>query len=183
MEELAALLGSQNQKHDLLDKLVNLLDRQTDNKLSPNVMLGFMGMFNLLSIMSVLRGNLDSGMREVPYLAESQDTGSKTPSIQDTLSGVLKNQSGGQGGQTDLMNLLNNIAAKKKINPNLLLSLMSMLNSQAAQANSSNTIQSQDEPIKNQNIGVNEVPEEKQEKKTALDGFQPEQQRRAAGNF
>lgn len=175
MEELAALLGSNNKsQQDLVERLVTLLDRQTDHRLSPNVMIGFMGMFNLLSIMSVLRGNLDHGIREISSLSESSEPAPKTNDLQDLLSGLMKGQAGG-GGQPDLLGLLGNLASKKKINPNLLLTLMGMLNSQMSQANSSAAEATPEEEI----ITVNDESEGDTEKKTAESNAKYE--RRAAG--
>ena len=131
MDDLSSIFGSQEKGKDLVDKLVHLLDRQTDHKLTPHLLLGFLGMFNVLSIMTVVHSNGEIGVKEVSSQAETTDTGSNQ-SLMDTLGGLLKNQ--GTGGQPDLMGLLSSLASKKKINPNLLLSLFSMLNNQTGQA-------------------------------------------------
>jgi len=55
LEDITALLGSRENEKDLIDKLISLLDRQTDHKISPNVLLGILGLFNVLTIMSVVR--------------------------------------------------------------------------------------------------------------------------------
>lgn len=127
MDDLSSIFGPQDKGKDLVDKLVVLLDRQTDHKLTPHVLLGFLGLFNVLSIMSVVQGNLDGGIKEVAAPAEAGDTGANGQSLMDTLSGLMNNQG---NGQPDLMGLLSNLASKKKINPTLLLSLLSMMNPQ-----------------------------------------------------
>lgn len=128
MDDLAALLGSQDKSKDLVDKLMKLLDRQTDHKLTPNVLLGFMGMFNMLSIMSLVHGDADTGIKEISGTSEGSKAGAESQGLTEMLSSMMA----GQGsGQPDLMGLLSGLASKKKINPNLLLSLFSMLNNQA----------------------------------------------------
>lgn len=129
MDDLSSLLGAHDKSQDLIDKLVNLLDRQTDHKLNPNVMLGFLGLFNLLSIMTVVQGNPGGGFKEISGQADKSDAGISGQNITDTLSSLLNPTS---GGQPDLMGLLGSLASKKNINPNLLLSLFSMLNNQGA---------------------------------------------------
>lgn len=133
MDDLSALLGSQDKGTDLIDKLVKLLDRQTDHKLTPNILLGFLGMFNILSIMSVVHGDAESGIKEITGSSEGGKDSTGNQGLTEVLSSLMQ----GQGsGQPDLMGLLGGLASKKKINPNLLLSLFSMLNNQAgAQAN------------------------------------------------
>ncbi|HWI54963.1 MAG TPA: hypothetical protein VNT57_04685 [Desulfobacteria bacterium] len=133
MEDLAELFGSHEKNNDLFDNLVKLLDRQTDHKISPNVLFGFMGMFNLMSILNVVKGNMDMGIKGIT--GQDADAGESTGAEQsaiNTITNLLNSASGsGSGaGQPDLMGLLGNVASKKKINPGLLLSLMSMLNSQ-----------------------------------------------------
>lgn len=138
MEDLAALFGSQGKNNDLFDRLVKLLDRQTDHKMSPNVLFGFMGMFNLMSIMSLVNGNMDSGFKEIAGQTDNTEPKSAEQSMLNSLTSLLNSGSGsssgsgsGSGsGQTDLMGLLGNVASKKKLNPGLLLSLLSMLNNQ-----------------------------------------------------
>lgn len=125
MDELKALMGSLDRDRDLIDKLLNFLERQTDHKLSPHLLLGFLGLFNLLSIMNILHRGNGMGIKEVPVSTESANAGQSTV---DALSGLLKTQG---AGQNDLMSLLGNLAGNKKINPGLLLSLMSMLNNQS----------------------------------------------------
>ena len=128
MDDLSALLGSQDKGKDLVDKLIKLLDRQTDHKLTPNILLGFLGMFNILSIMSIVHGNTESGIREITGSSEGGKEGSENQGLTEVLTSLMQ----GQGtGQPDLMGLLGGLASKKKINPNLLLSLFSMLNNQA----------------------------------------------------
>jgi hypothetical protein len=127
LDDLSALLGSQDKDKDLVDKLIKLLDRQTDHKVTPNTLLGFLGMFNILSIMSIVRGNAEPGIREITGSSEGGKDGPENQGLTEVLSGLMQ----GQGsGQPDLLGLLSGLASKKKINPNLLLSLFSMLNNQ-----------------------------------------------------
>lgn len=128
MDDLSALLGSQDKGTELVDKMIKLLDRQTDHKLTPNILLGFLGMFNILSIMSVVHGNAESGIREITGSSDGGKDSTGNQGLTEMLSSLMQ----GQGsGQPDLMGLLSGLASKKKINPNLLLSLFSMLNNQA----------------------------------------------------
>ena len=128
MDELKALMGSLDKDRDLIDKLLSFLDRQTDHKLNPQFLLGFLGLFNLLSIMSVVNGSVKMGMKEVSGQSESGDA---AQSVTDSLAGLLKSQG---GAPNDLMGILGNLAGNKKINPGLLMSLMSMLNNQSGQS-------------------------------------------------
>ncbi|MBU7006656.1 hypothetical protein [Phosphitispora fastidiosa] len=133
MEDITALLGSRENEKDLVDKLISLLDRQTDHKISPNVLLGILGLFNVLTIMSVVRETPGSGVRQVTDPVESNgDAQAQAQTLNDTLGSLMNSQG---GGQPDLMGLLGNLASKKKINPGLLLSLFSMLNQGSAGAN------------------------------------------------
>ncbi len=136
MEELTALLESKEGGNDLIDKLIGLLDRQTDHKISPNVLLGILGLFNVLTIMSVVREAPHSGIRQVTGPGGSNGN-PQAQDLNDTLSSLMNSQG---GGQPDLMSLLGNLATKKKINPGLLLSLFSMLN-QGGAGSSQNTQQ------------------------------------------
>ncbi len=142
MEDLKALFGSQEKNNDTFDNLVKLLDRQTDHKMSPNILFGFMGMFNLMSILSLVRGNLDTGFKEIPSQAEASESQVTEQSVVNSLTSLLKSASDSGSGsatsQPDLMGILGNVASKKKINPGLLLSLMSMLNSQNQNSQQSN---------------------------------------------
>lgn len=146
MDDLNALFGSQEKDNDLFEKLVKLLDRQTDHKMSPNVLFGFMGMFNLMSIMSLVKGNMDAGFKQVTGQEDTGEAKATEQSVMNSLTSLLNSASGsgsGSGigsGQPDLLGLLGNVASKKKINPGLLLSLMSMLNQNKSsqQASSSN---------------------------------------------
>ena len=124
MEELSALLESKDSGKDLIDKLIGLLDRQTDHKISPNVLLGILGLFNVLTIMGYVRENPDTGIKQVTGDTDNGG-GTQGQALADTLSGLMKSQG---GGQPDLMSLIGNLASKKKINPGLLLSLFNMLN-------------------------------------------------------
>lgn len=127
MDELKALMGSLDKDRDLIDKLLSFLDRQTDHKLGPHLLLGFLGLFNLLSIMSVVNGNVKTGMKEISGQAEGGDA---AQNVADSLSGLLKSQG---SAPNDLMGILGNLTGNKKINPGLLMSLMSMLNNQSGQ--------------------------------------------------
>ena len=131
MEDITALLGSRENEKDLVDKLISLLDRQTDHKISPNVLLGILGLFNVLTIMSVVRETPGSGVRQVTGPVENNGN-SQAQTLNDTLGNLMNSQG---GGQPDLMGLLGNLASKKKINPGLLLSLFSMLNQGSDGAN------------------------------------------------
>jgi len=131
LKDLTTLLETRDKNNDLVEKFISLLDRQMDHRLSPNTLFGILGMFNLLSITSIVRDNLGSEIREVSGANDSGNSAAQpSQSITDTLSSLMKTQ--GQG-QPDLMSLLSGLASQKKINPGLLLSLMSMLNSQAGQ--------------------------------------------------
>lgn len=141
MDDLSSLFNSisSSGNNDLVDKMVKLLDRQTDHKLNPNILLGFMGMFNLMSIMSVVKSNTETGVREAIVPADNGQAKPQEQSLADGLSSLLK----GGSGQPDLMGLLGNVASKKKMNPSLMLSLLSMLNNQSANQSSS----SREEPV------------------------------------
>jgi len=133
LEDITALLGSRENEKDLIDKLISLLDRQTDHKISPNVLLGILGLFNVLTIMSVVRETPGSSVRQVTGPEENNgNSQAQAQTLNDTLGSLMNSQG---GGQPDLMGLLGNLAAKKKINPGLLLSLFSMLNQGSAEAN------------------------------------------------
>lgn len=145
MEDLSALFGSQDRNNDLFDNLVKLLDRQTDHKISPNVLFGFMGMFNLMSILNLVKGNMETGVRQLTEQASDAGESKVTEqSAVNSLTNLLNSASGSSSGQPDLIGLLGNVASKKKINPGLLLSLMTMLNSQ--NQNSQQTNHSNNEP-------------------------------------
>ncbi|WP_418790449.1 hypothetical protein [Phosphitispora sp. TUW77] len=124
MEEITSLLGSNDTGKDVIDKLISLLDRQTDHKISPNVLVGILGLFNVLTIMSVVRETPGSSIRQVTGTAGNADN-AQAQALNDTLGSLMNSQG---GGQTDLVSMLSNMAAKKKINPGLLLSLFNMLN-------------------------------------------------------
>jgi hypothetical protein len=132
LEELKNLLEPQAKDTDLVDRLLSLLDRQTDHRLSPHMLMGFLGLFNMLSIMSLIRGNQDTGIKQIGSsgAGEGEEQGL---SAVENLANML---SAPGGGQPDLMGILGNVASKKKINPGLLLSLMSMLNSQGSTSSS-----------------------------------------------
>lgn len=132
MDDLSSFFKSMENHNDLVDKMVKLLDRQTDHKLNPNVLLGFMGMFNLMSIMSVVKSNVETGVRDVGVV----DNGQSKPQEQSLTDGLASLLKGGGSGQPDLMGLLGSVASKKKMNPSVLLSLMSMLNNQGANQSS-----------------------------------------------
>lgn len=143
MDDLSALFSSQDKGKDLIDKLMKLLDRQTDHKLTPNLLLGFLGMFNILSVMSIVHGNAESGIKEVTGSSEGGKDGSGSQGLTEVLSSLMQ----GQGsGQPDLLGLLSGLASKKKINPNLLLSLFSMMNNQAGTPANQTSGQSAESP-------------------------------------
>ncbi|MHB9095664.1 MAG: hypothetical protein ACYC21_13435 [Eubacteriales bacterium] len=167
MDDLSDLLGPQDKGKHLVDKLMVLLDRQTDHKLTPNLMLGFLGLFNVLSIMSVVHGSPETGFKEITGSTEGNSGAAGQQSLVDTLSGLLKNQG---SGQPDLMGLLGGLAAKKKINPNLLLSLFSMLNSQAGASPQGQG----NPPVEAAGGESTEVPEDEPEKKTSNEKQGPE---------
>ncbi len=158
MDELTALIESTGKNRDLIDKMVTLLDRQTDHQLSPHVLLGFLGLFNLLSIMSVIHGDLRADLKEVSGSAECESTNAAGQTAADQLSGLLKSQG---NGQLDLTKLLSSIAAKKKISPNLLLSLFSLLGDKTGPAAPPQRGSAIDTPVEK---GA-EVQEEKTDKK------------------
>jgi len=133
MDELSALFKDRDNGQDLLDRLSVLLDRQTDHKLAPTMLLGYLGMFNLLSIMNFLQGSPEKNFKEIKEMPESvsKDESGVSKQVTDALTGLLSAQGtgGAQGaGQPDLLGMLGSLASKKKINPTLLLSLFSMLN-------------------------------------------------------
>jgi len=123
--------------YSLLDKFVRILDRQTDTKLSPTQLMGFLSLFNLLGVLDLMQGSADAGFKDVSTLANLTslaNKASKSPegsAIKDALTGLLgQNQSG-----PNLGNLLNMIGGgNKKINPQMLLTLMTLLNSQPGAA-------------------------------------------------
>ena len=158
MDDLTALLGSMDQNRDLIDKFMGLIDRQTDHKLGPHILLGFLGLFNVLTIMSLVHNHSGTDIKEVSGTGAG-DANPTGQSVIDKLSGMLNTQS---AGQPDLMGLLSGLASKKKINPNLLLSLFSMLGNQTGPAVSAPVSQTSETPVTvNQEITV-----EKGEKKT-----------------
>lgn len=166
MDDLTSLLGgSLGKGNDLIDRLTVLLDRQTDHKLNPNMLFGFLGMYNLLSIVSMVRESSDQGIKEVTGSVDTSNTKPAEQSLMDGLSSLLNNQS---GGQPDLMGLLGSMASKKKINPNLLLSLFSMLNNQTAQ-NSSPVNKHSEQPGEATSGGDAPLEEQQPEKKTPED--------------
>ncbi len=171
MNELTTLFAPKDREKDLLDRVLSLLDRQTDHKLSPNMLLGYLGMFNVLSIMSVVHGNLDSGIKEVSAQSDGDENRSGQ-SAADALSGMMNPQG---AGQLDLMGLLSSIAAQKKINPSLLLSLFNMLNSQMRPAAAPKESQTSPEDGAGENKAYQDTTAyEKEEKKTAENKPEPE---------
>jgi hypothetical protein len=133
LDDLNELFGTKSTGNDLVERLITVLDRQTDHKLTPHFLLGFLGMFNMLSIMSLVHGGQKSDLKEVTGAGESGSNSISTQTLTDTLSSLMNTQ--GQGtGQPDLLGLLGNAAAKKKINPSLLLTLFSLLNNQVGQS-------------------------------------------------
>lgn len=160
MDDLSSLFNSLESNNDLVDKMVKLLDRQTDHKLSPNVLLGFMGMFNLMSIMSVVKSNAETGVRDVAGVVDNgQQPQPREQSLTDGLASLLK----GGSGQPDLMGLLGNVASKKKMNPSLLLSLLSMLNNQGASQSSP----SREEPVEELPAKTGSAPDNEAEHKSS----------------
>lgn len=120
-------------EYSLLDKFVGILDRQTDTKLTPNQLLGFLSLFNMLGVLNLIQGSGEAGLRDVSTLANLTSLANKAakspeaPALKDTLMGLL----GGQNqSNSDLGSLLNMVGGNKKINPQMLLTLMNLLNSQ-----------------------------------------------------
>lgn len=118
----------------LHDKFVGILERQTDAKLTPNQLLGFLSLFNMMGILNLLQGG-DAGVRDVSNLANLTSLAGKAAkspegsALKDTLMGLL-----GGGGQNqsgpDIGSLLNMVGGNKKINPQMLLTLLNLLSSQ-----------------------------------------------------
>lgn len=162
MDDLMSLLESKDKNVDLLDKLTNLLDRQTDHKMSPNILLGFVGLFNLLSILNLVHGTQGTEIKNVSSSSEGENPTTNAQSMVDTISGMMK---GENAGQPDLMGLLGSLASKKKINPNLLLSLFSMLNNMSGPSPSTSCVEES-----GTSLPKSAPLDEKQEKKTVDDG-------------
>lgn len=119
--------------NSLLNRFVGILERQTDDKLTPNQLMGFLSLFNMLSILNLVHG-ADAGIRDVSALDKLTSLAgqaARTPegsALKDTLMGLLggQNQSG-----PDIGGLLNMVGGgNKKINPQMLLTLLNLLNSQ-----------------------------------------------------
>lgn len=123
--------------HSMLDKFITMLDRQTDTKLTPVQLMGMLSLYSLLGILDLMRGTADTGIKDISALASLSSLAGKAakspegPAIKDALMGLLggQNQSG-----SDLGALLNMVGGNKKINPQMLLTLMSLLNSQSGAA-------------------------------------------------
>ncbi len=158
MDDLMALIESSDKNRDLVNRFMNLLDRQTDHKLNPCLLLGFLSLFNVLTVMNVVHGNLETNIKEISGSSESKNLTGQ--SVTDTLASLIKTQ---ETGQPDLMGLLGSVAAKKKINPSLLLTLFSMLASQTGSGASPPANQATETPV---NVGT-EAQEDKTEKKTS----------------
>ncbi|MFZ5640703.1 MAG: hypothetical protein ACOY4Q_08430 [Bacillota bacterium] len=127
-------------EYSLLDRFIGILDRQTDAKLTPNQLMGFLSLFNLLGIINMVHGSAEAGLKDISTLANLTSLAGQTakspagPALKDTLMGLLggaQNQSG-----PDLGGLLNMVGGNKKINPQLLLTLMNLLSSQVGSGKS-----------------------------------------------
>lgn len=129
-------------EYSLLDRFIGILDRQTDAKLTPNQLIGFLSLFNLLGTLDMVHGSAKAGIKDISNLANLTSLVSQTakpdaePALKDMLMGILgtQNQSG-----PDLGGLLNMVGGNKKINPQMLLTLMNLLNLQSGAGKSEHT--------------------------------------------
>ena len=157
-----------NEENSLLDRFFGILERQTDAKLTPTQLLGFLGLFNLLGIMNLVHGSTGSGIKDVSTLASLSALAEKAtkspdaPALKDALMGLLggQNQSG-----PDLGGLLNMIGGNKKINPQMLLTLMSLMNSQSGGAKSDHSAAKANNSSKNNSTAREKTSEVGEDKK------------------
>lgn len=134
MDDLASLFGTKDSGKDLVDKFTVLLEKQTDHKVSPGVLFGLMGLYNLMSIISIAKQDMSQGLKSVHQEAAPPESDQASGSIMDALS-TLTSQ--GSSGTPDLMGMLSGLASKKKINPAMLLSLLSLMNKQTGNSSGS----------------------------------------------
>jgi hypothetical protein len=126
-------------EYSLLDRFISILERQTDAKLTPNQLMGLLSLFNLLGTLDIVHGSGKAGIKDISNLANLTSLVSQTskppaePALKDMLMGILgtQNQSG-----PDLGGLLNMVGGNKKLNPQLLLTLMNLLSYQAGSGKS-----------------------------------------------
>lgn len=128
--------------NSLLERFVGILERQTDAKLSPNQLMGFLSLFNNLSALNLVQGSADAGIKDLSALNKLTSLAGQAAkttegsALKDSLMGLLgsQNQSG-----SDLGGLLNMVGGNKKINPQMLLTLLNLLNSQMGTRNDAKT--------------------------------------------
>ncbi|GAB4258377.1 MAG: hypothetical protein Kow00111_04200 [Thermincola ferriacetica] len=118
-----------------LDKLLALLDRQTDNRLHPNLLVGYLGLVNLMSIMSFIHAAEQNTGLALPALndAESTSVTGDEKNLKNAITSLMNSAGAGSGGP-DLSSLFNMMGGNKKPNPQMLLTLMNLMNSMKAKA-------------------------------------------------
>lgn len=113
------------------EKLLAVLDRQSDDKLNPNLLLGYLGMVNLMSIMSMVHSTMDSGIGQLPASSGIPVELPKSLADENNLKNTINNlmgKAGNNSGNPDISNLLGMVGGNKKLNPQLLLTLMNLMN-------------------------------------------------------
>ncbi len=120
-----------------IERLLSVLDRQTDNKVPPNMLLGYLGMMNLMSIMSLVQGEASANFNLPALTGDTMAAGGNENQLKDTISNLLGG--GAKSTAPDLSGLLNMVTGaggNKKLNPQMLLTLMNLANSMAPKVES-----------------------------------------------
>ncbi len=98
----------------LLDNILYLLDRQTQKKLAPNELLGFLGLLNLISIINYI--NPQGQLSDLSHKKKSGDL------LQNTLQNVLgENEGSGLS--------LGEVLGEVKRNPEMLGNMLNLVSS------------------------------------------------------
>lgn len=114
--------------NNLMETMSALLSKTTDDNLNINQLLAFMSLSNTMGALNLAGGSQQGKTIDISAL-ENVIKGEGSEDIQGTLNSVL-NRGGNKTNVNDLLGLLGSVSGQNsnsKINPQLLMSLMSML--------------------------------------------------------
>ncbi|MEW6662698.1 MAG: hypothetical protein ACOY9Y_15615 [Bacillota bacterium] len=98
---------------DLMEDFFKLLDRQTDEKLPANMLMAFLGLFELAHILNMVHGSMP--------IQEAMQRSQQVSSLKDNLLNMLSSQG---GADLPLAEMASMLGGK---NPAALMSLLKML--------------------------------------------------------